>query len=132
MHNNNTPLHDGSTSTPMTCSYIIFNVLYQTDPCLIHNMIVGSLDRLQDTSCQLPLHDHQLLRAAFFILLNKDEVLKQSTLKGNPQFITPLDRLKAAAFFIALKDESIWPFLSNKSTGTEEFIDKIKHLYLAV
>ena len=81
---------------------------------------------------QLPLHYHQLLRAAFFILLNKDEVLKQSTLKGNPQFITPLDRLKAAAFFIALKDESIWPFLSNKSTGTEEFIDKIKHLYLAV
>lgn len=97
-------------------------------------MIVGSLDRLHDTSWprQLPLHDHQLLRAAFFILLNKDEVLKQSALEGNPPFITPFDKRKAAAFFIALEDESIRPFLSNESTGTDEFIDKIKHLYLAV
>lgn len=94
--------------------------LYQTDPCLIHNMIVGLLDRLQDTSwpCQLPLHNHHLLRAAFFILLNKDKVLKQSALKGYPPSITQLDRRKAAAFFIALEDESIQPFLSNESTGT--------------
>lgn len=118
----------------MTCRDLLFNILYRIDPPLIHSLIIDSLDRLDDVAWprDLPLHNHQLLRATFFILLNKDMELKELALTGIHPIVAPLDRRKAGAFFLSLEQEAIRPFLTKDTCSTTAFVDMLKHLYLAV
>lgn len=118
----------------MTCRDLVFNVLYRTDASTLHFLLVDSLDRLGDSAWprDLPLHDLPLLRSLFFILLNKDMELKEAALAGFPPTIAPLDRRKAEAFYLALEEQAIRPFLSKDTVQPDQFIDSIKHLYHAV
>lgn len=127
------PQPHGSPITHGVGNDLIFNVLYRGDAQLIRALVLESLDRLQDRVWprDLPLHNLDLLRAAFFILMNKDLVLKQCALDGLPPFIAPLDRRKAEAFFLALEPEAVRPFLSDYRRPQRNLVDAIKHLYLA-
>jgi hypothetical protein len=112
---------------------LIFNILYRGDAQLMRALVLESLDRLQDRSWprDLPLHNLDLLRAAFFILMNKDLTLKQCALDGLPPLIAQLDRRKAEAFYLALEPEAVRPFLSNFRKPHRALVDAVKNLYLS-
>jgi hypothetical protein len=72
-------------------------------------------------------------RTLFFLLLDRDIVLKQVVLDGLPQHgVDPLPARKAESFFLSLREEVIEPWLSKETLGVDVFVDKVTNLYLVV
>lgn len=90
-----------------------------------------SLDRLGDRSWPRDQEwTPELLRCAFFLLMNKDLGLKQRALDGIPPLLEPLDPRKAERFFLALEPEAVRPFFTNQSKPHGALVDAVKNLYL--
>jgi hypothetical protein len=112
---------------------LLFNVLYRGDLRTTRSLVLDSLDRLEDRAWprdDLPSDDSHMLRAAFFVLLNKDMELKQLALVGKPPAFGPLHPRKAEAFFLALEAEVLRPFFSDRHRTKADLVDALKQLYL--
>lgn len=116
----------------MTCPQdMIFHVIYGGDKNMILFYIHQSMKRL-GAEWEAKDWDHDTSRVLFFLLLDKDMELKQTLLTGLPELgITPLNPLKAEAFFLYLYEDVIKPWLSNSRKSTEDFIEAITNHYLA-
>lgn len=112
----------------MTCNDILFNILYGSDIRLVKDMLVGSLDRLEQRWI-VDDWDLQYSKVMFFLLLDVDIDMKNTICKGMCG-MDPLEPLKAQAFFLALRGEIIEPFLKDSTMSKDDFMDNVKNLYL--
>ena len=76
-------------------------------------------------------YDADTARAHFFLLLDRDMELKHAVLKGLPALsIPPMAPRRAEAFFLALRDEVIDPWLSDERGSRRHLVDRVTNLYL--
>ena len=117
----------------MTCPRdMLFSVLYGGDRALTQFYVAQSMERL-GAEWTVREFEPDTARVLFFLLMDKDMVLKQSVLDGLPAIcVEPLDKRKAESFFLALREEVIEPWISNERLGVDKFIDMVTNLYLVV
>jgi hypothetical protein len=111
---------------------MLFRVLYGLDLSITQFYVAQSMKRL---GAEWTLRDFEpdLARVLFFLLLDRDMVLKQAALDGLPKHcIDPLPARKAESFFLALREEVIEPWLSKETLGVDVFVDMVTNLYLVV
>ena len=120
-----------STSIPMTCPRdMAFSVLYGGDRAMALFYVHASMDRL-GAEWEKADWDMETCRALFFLLLDRDMELKNAVLKGLPALcIEPMTPRKAEAFFLALREEAIDPWLCDERRGTRDLLDRVTHLSL--
>ena len=111
---------------------MLFRVLYGRDLSLTQFYVTQSMKRVE-ADWKLRDFEPDVARVLFFLLMDRDIVLKQAALDGLPQHcIDPLPARKAESFFMSLREEVIEPWLSKESLGVGVFIDMVTNLYLVV
>jgi hypothetical protein len=107
-----------------------FSVLYGGDRAMMLFYIHASMARL-GAEWEKADYDMETCRTLFFLLLDRDMELKHAVLKGLPALcIEPMAERRAEAFFLALREEVIDPWLSDERLGKRDLIDRVTHLYL--
>jgi hypothetical protein len=116
----------------MTCPRdMIFNVLYGPHVSLPTFYVHQSMKRLK-APWQESNFEPDVSRALFFLLLDRDMVLKEAILKGIQEHgIEPFPARKAEMFFLSLREEVIEPWLCDERITTGQLIDKATSLYWA-
>ena len=117
----------------MTCvKDMAFHVLYGSNNGLAQFYVLQSMERL-GAEWEIEEYDPYVAQALFFLLLDRDIVLKESVLKGIiSQGIDPMPPRKAECFFLNLREEVIEPWLCNERLDISNFLDKVALLYLSV
>jgi hypothetical protein len=111
---------------------MLFSVLYGGDRDLVLFYVHASMQRL-GAQWAPTAFDQDTARALFFLLLDKDMELKHATLAGLPALcIEPLAPRRAEAFFLALREEVLEPWLSDERLTRQDLVDRVANLYLVV
>ena len=120
-------------SIPMTCKRdMLFRVLYGRDLSLTQFYVLQSMKRLE-AEWEPRDFEPDVALTLFFLLLDRDMVLKQAVLDGLQQHcVDPLPARKAESFFLSLREEVVEPWLSNQSLGVDVFVDRVTNFYLVL
>jgi len=116
----------------MTCTKdMAFHVLFGPDRSMTTFYVHQSMDRL-GAAWEKREFEPDVARVLFFLLLDKDMVLKEAALRGIPKHgVEPMQERKAERFFLSLREEVIEPWLSDERIGTEKLLDNVATLYWA-
>lgn len=99
-----------------------------------------SVNNLQQTGASAELLNRLLQRAkegldyarvVFFLLLNVDPAMKQTTVQGIPTLhVNALHEAKAPGFFVSLHEDVIPTWQRNEFETVETFLRAVKRAYL--
>ena len=72
-----------------------------------------------------------LLRTMMFLLIDRDQTLKEKIIQGYPELcITGMEPQKADGFFRALRREIIDPWLIDERKNADDIVSAVTDLYL--
>ena len=114
----------------MTCHRdIVVCVLYDMDASMTKFYTQQSMDRLGERwdKERLSMEEYKVL---FFLLLDKDLKFKEVLLRGLEEHgVLKMEDGKAERFLLALREESIEPWLVNEELSKQHFLDSVARLY---
>jgi len=124
-------------SSPATSSRdMIFSDLFVGDEHLLRHLVWTSAQRLgAEWAWEGGVQAASLvrLRVLFFLLLDRDAVLKDKVLDGWPEWcVAGLERKKAGGFFRHLRGQVIEPWLIDERRCEDDFVSSCIDLYLVM
>ena len=139
-------MHVVRMSRPITCPIQrkdpLFHVLFGGNKGLIVRMIEEAVLNLAGDfpddgvmgALQLvrpePSDPLSVLQIKFFVLLNEDERMRSNLARVDSRVMTSVCPFKAERFYDALCDELIPSWVKDERVGHDEFVDKLREVYL--
>ena len=113
---------------------MVFCVLFIGDEKLIRHLVLDSVRRLGaagDWAQGIWAASLIRLRVMFFLLMDRDPVLKQKILDGWPDMcVAGIEPNKANSFFQQLRVDVVDPWLVDERKCEDEFVSGVVDLYL--
>jgi hypothetical protein len=112
---------------------MIFCVLFVGNERFIKDLVKTSARELRAewTDDTYELASLTKLRVMFFLLMDRDNKLKERLLEGWKELCIPaVDRRKGEGFFLAIGKEIITPWLMDERKTADDLISAITDLYL--